>query len=236
MNRIKKVISKDSPLLSEKIWTAAIVQHERTWISDERKIFEDMRFKEPDAVWNAAHYFRVMRTISRDETFRARLRRLIYAARVKGANRRARLDSFAKIVEKIACDVGLHQPKHGRPISAVSKMLVQLHPNDGFIYDKNARLTINKISKNTAINDALKAYWLFVQAYSDLFCALRARVGELLEEQGIKLQPTRIIDKFLWLQGEKKPNVKIKWLIKRAKKKHKKVASEIVKWYRNSSA
>ena len=226
-----RVLPNNSALKSKEIWTAAIVQHERIWDDDERDIYDAVRARSTDAIRRACSFYRVSRTLSSDEAVQLELQEHIYGARITGDDRRRRLQSFAKHVEIIACDIGRLPPQNGRrPISAVSKLLVQLHPIDGFIYDRNARMTMNEIVGTPAKSDALEAYWTFVRSYSELFCELKLRIAEVLKEQKLTLQPTRIIDKFLWLQGTEDANKRVNELFNDSKRVHKKVASEIVSW------
>jgi hypothetical protein len=227
-----RVLPNNSALISKEIWTAAIVQHERIWDADEREIYDGVQARSTDAILRACKFYRVVRTLSRDGAVRQRLQEQIYGARITGVDSRMRLQSFAQHVEKIACDIGRLPPQNGRrPISAVSKLLVQLHPIDGFIYDKNARMTMKQIVGTQAKNDALEAYWAFVQSYSELFCELKTRIAEVLKDQKLTLHPTRIIDKFLWLQGTTDAKKRVNELVKDSKRAHRKVASEIVLWY-----
>ena len=218
-----RVLPNNSALISKEIWTAAIVQHERVWDAEhawtsprkptEREIYDSVQAHSMGAIIRACTFYGVVRRISRDGAVRQRLQEQIYGARITGVDGRMRLQSFAQHVEKIACDIGRLQPQIGRPISAVSKLLVQLHPIDGFLYDENARKTMAQIVGTPTKNDALEAYWALVQSYSELFCELKSRIAEVLKDQKLTLYPTRIIDKFLWLQGTKDAKKRVNGLV-----------------------
>lgn len=112
-------------------------------------------------------------------------------------------------------------------------MLIQLHPNDGFIYDKNTQQAVQMICATATKADALQKYHEFVQSYSDLFCPLRDRLTRILDERESGLQAARIIDKFLWLLGTRDAKKRAKVLVKNSSAKQRKIASKIVSWLRN---
>ena len=206
-----RVLPNNSALKSKEIWTAAIVQHERIWDDDERDIYDAVRARSTDAIRRACSFYRVSRTLSSDEAVQLELQEHIYGARITGDDRRRRLQSFAKHVEIIACDIGRLPPQNGRrPISAVSKLLVQLHPIDGFIYDRNARMTMNEIVGTPAKSDALEAYWTFVRSYSELFCELKLRIAEVLKDRSLPCNLRALSTSFC---GSKAPRTRTKGLM-----------------------
>jgi hypothetical protein len=227
---ISDFLSRGSPLLSRRLWTAAVAQHERVWEEWERKFCKAARDGDTDAMRTLSHPYAASRTISRNVW--SRFLKLILSANVKGKHPQKRLYNFADHVEKIACQIGRHQ-SNGRPLSAASKFLLPRHPKDGFIYDKNAREVIQKICGAPTNSDALQRYRDFVKSYSDLFCELRGGLIKILDKRDSKLDATRIIDKFLWLQGTSDADKRVKTLVKGATKEQRKIASKIVSWLKS---
>lgn len=156
-------------------------------------------------------------------------------ARIKGRDSQRRLSSFANHVRQIACDMGTRQP-NGRPLSAISKLLMQLHPHDGFIYDKFARETLRKILDTPVKADGVEKFITFAETYPGLFCGIRDRLDKRFRKQQSDLQPARIVDKFLWLQSSKKPRKTIKSLLRQATSRDKKIASEIATYFRRRAS
>src|SRR5437899_2256606 len=68
-----RVLPNNSPLISKEIWTAAIVQHERTWDDDECEIYDAVRARSTDAIRRACFYYRVSRTLSSDDAVQLQL-------------------------------------------------------------------------------------------------------------------------------------------------------------------
>jgi len=177
------------------------------------------------------YYYRIARTLNADTKVRFKLIDEVYAVRLKGADTTERLHSFAENVERIACKIGKLQPKNGGPFSAVSKLLVHLHPIDGFIYDANARQTVKRILSTSTKIDGLETYRAFVRDYSTLFCELKGHLEKQLNAQQGTLYPTHIIDKFLWLQGTEKADKDVRRLLrKKPSERHVELASEITRW------
>jgi hypothetical protein len=224
-------VATNSPLYSQDNWTAAIVQHDRTWDDQECEIYDVIKTRDSARFSEVYHYYKITRNLNADTTVRSRLLDKVYAVRLTGADNRARLHGFAENVERIACEIGKLQPKNGRPFSAVSKLLVHLHPIDGFIYDANARQTVKRIRGRPTKIDGLEAYRAFVQDYSNLFCELKVYLTKQLSAQKSTLYPTHIVDKFLWLQGTEKADRDVRRLLrKKPSKRHAELASEITRW------
>jgi len=221
------LLARKSPLLSQKLWIAAVVQHQKIWDDWEGEFYKAMQRTNTKIMRAGCHRYSVDRTISSDEKVWSKLRACIRNAHIKGKRHRERLESFANQVEKIACAIGKLQ-RNGRPISAVSKLLIQLHPDDGFIYDKNAQRVVQKICGKPTKADAILKYRDFVQDYSDIFCALREKLVAILDNQGSELQAARIIDKFLWLQGTRDAKQRVRTLVKNASGKQVNIASRVV--------
>ncbi len=211
------------------------MEHEHTWAEDECEIHEAIQANNRAAFKDIYDYYKVTRTLNANPTIRSQLLDEVYAVRLKGTNGKERLKSFAKNVERIACTIGELQPNNGRPISAVSKLLVHLHPTDGFIYDTNARKTVNRILGTPTKIDGLEKFQAFAQDYLNLFCQLKAHLETHLNGQKGTLFPTLIVDKFLWLQGTKNPSTKVRRLIRNASRSHTKQASEITRWLNEHS-
>ncbi len=192
-------------------WQWSVYEYHRTWIgenSPEGFLVNQLAADNGHyALCSAARYFSVDKSLPKGPLAMHEIAEMALGYDEPNCieNRRNAISTMADSAVEIAANYG---ENIGRPVSAMSKFLMLLFPNNSFVYDKNARATLAALynRKEGWLRELGAFFWLWEIHAHPMIEHLRNNNFEHNPAYQDAAGAARIVDKFLWLAARNRPD------------------------------